>query len=266
MQTSKLFYKKFGNGPYVLILFHGFGQNHKIFDSWIKPLSNHYTIFSFDLYYHGNSTRLDKPLTKAQWKVDFKDFLEKNNIDQCAIGAFSLGGRFAILTAAQFPKIVKHLILVAPDGVYRNPWYKLAVNPLINPFFKYLMMHPDHFNTLLNWAQKLNLTSSSMIRFAQRELRDPENRQRVYQSWTFFKPLLLKPSVIKRALNELRIDLILGEKDSIIQADKVLPKLEGMSELKTHLLPYKHHELVVEAKSLVTSLLNSQKLWPGNHL
>ena len=54
-QSSELYYYREGDGNKVILLFHGFGQDHKAFDSWIDVLESDYTIFAFDLFFHGNS-------------------------------------------------------------------------------------------------------------------------------------------------------------------------------------------------------------------
>ncbi len=258
MEGNQLFYKKFGNGNKTIVLFHGFGQTHEIFEPWIDLIQNSYTIYSFDLYYHGKSMRAENPLTLKNWKVDFDQFLQQNEINDFDIGAFSLGGRFALATAKMFPKSVKKMILVAPDGVYQNPWYKVAVHPATNWIFRYLMYHPDQFNSLVKLARQFSLASYSMIRFAEKELSIIENRIRVYRSWMYFKCLFLKKTQFSEI--QCQIDFILGEQDSIIIPEKIQEKEQLFKYSNTHLLPLKHHQMIEGSKSLVSSLLSEDNL------
>lgn len=262
MVSERLFYRKIGNGSKSLILFHGFGQNHEIFETWYSELTNDYTIYSFDLYFHGQSLHPDRPLEKAEWKSAFERFLNENKIQIFSMGAFSMGGRFALLTALQFADNVQKLILIAPDGIFSSGWYRTATNPLINPIFKYLMVHPSYFNRLVNLFEKLHLAPRSLIRFAKRELAEKNSRERVYRSWTFFKSILIRNHEMIKTFNSASfpIELILGSKDPIIPPEKVLPKVSQLQSIKPHILPQKHHHLVQASKSLVASFLLNKNL------
>ena len=72
---QELFYEKNGEGEKTLIFFHGFGQNHKILSPWVELTNKQYTIYNFDLYYHGNSSRPDIILSPEEWKSLFANFL-----------------------------------------------------------------------------------------------------------------------------------------------------------------------------------------------
>lgn len=267
MSVSRLFYHKYGNGPKVLILFHGFGQDHTAFRQWLPLLETGHTVYAFDLYYHGESTRADKALTKQDWKKDFDQFLEYESIERFAIAAFSLGGRFALACAVLFPDRVEQLILLAPDGIYKNIWFRIATSRAGNPLFRYLMLHPDHFQKMLLLSERLRFAPSAMVRFAQKELQAKSNRKRVYRSWTYFKPLQCSIAEISRALNghQIPLHLILGEKDHIIPAHKVLTKLKSATSVQVHMVPHRHHHIVEGTDSLVASLVkvNRQNNAPG---
>ncbi|MFH6981911.1 alpha/beta fold hydrolase [Marinoscillum luteum] len=262
MKTTKsnLFYRKSGKGPHPIILLHGFGQEHSAFDTWLKALETNHTVYAFDHYYHGQSTREDSPLTIAQWKQQFEDFLLREDITKFSIVGFSLGGRFSLVTTTLFPERIRHLILIAPDGIFRSIWFRLATSSLGNPLFKYLMLHPDHFNTLLDTFKTLKITSSSMVRFAQKELQGKDNRKRVYRTWTYFKPIQVPISTVTRVINQhgIQAHLILGTLDTIIPLGKILSKTTKIRTLETHKLPYKHHHMIEASKTLVPSLLSGE--------
>ena len=54
LQTSKvnLYYEKYGEGQ-PLILLHGNGENHKIFEKSIAVLKEHFTVYALDSRGHG---------------------------------------------------------------------------------------------------------------------------------------------------------------------------------------------------------------------
>ena len=65
----KLHYHKLGSGPHVLLAFHGIGQEGiSCFGTFEKHLGSYYTIYAFDLFFHGKSNASDEQLiTKESW-------------------------------------------------------------------------------------------------------------------------------------------------------------------------------------------------------
>lgn len=258
MTFTPLHYHRSGHGPHVLLLFHGFGQDHTAFHAW-QPDPAAFIVYRFDLYYHGDSNRTDRPLTKAEWQAAMVHFLEAEGIRHFSVAGFSLGGRFAIATAIAFPQHIRHLLLVAPDGIFMNPWYRFATGPVGNPLFRYLMHQPDRFFRWLRVFEWLRLASPMMIRFAQRELQDQANCQRVYRSWTYFRPLQHRPATLRDTLSRYRIPctLVLGTKDRIIPPEKVLPHFHQSPTVVRQVLVARHHELLEEAAGLVLGIMDS---------
>jgi len=64
-EGATLVYRKSGSAKKTLLLFHGFGQDHTAFDA-IDTLNELYTCYSFDLFFHGQSTWAndDNPISK----------------------------------------------------------------------------------------------------------------------------------------------------------------------------------------------------------
>lgn len=259
---SSLYYTKHGSGQDSLILFHGFGQNNEVFNDWLEHLEKGFTTYSFDIYYHGKSTRKDEVLFINEWKENFQSFLELEKIHDFSIGSFSLGGRFAIATTLCFPTRIRQLLLVAPDGIFRSFWFNIATSKIGNPLFKFLMLHPSRFNQLLSLVENLGLATSQMIRFAQKELAIKDNRKRVYRTWTYFKGLQPDLREFTDTVNkhEIKINLILGSKDQIIPGEAVQSKLRRIVTLNTIILEVKHHHLIDASKTLIPSLLKGGNL------
>lgn len=257
-----LHYEKSGNGPEHIVLFHGFGQDLHAFDAYLPFLSQKHTVYAFDLYYHGSSVRANRPLNKKEWLRDFGDFLKKERITSFSLIAFSLGGRFALNCVKGYAENIDKLVLIAPDGIYKNFWYLFATSIYGNWLFKYLMLRPDRFDKLLGVFERFRLASPSMIRFAQKELQNRKNCLRVYQSWTYFRPMQENLPEMVAVLNRhnISVNLFLGEKDYIIPMGKVVTKLAKIKQLTTTILPLKHHHLIDGAKSEISSLMNGEIL------
>jgi pimeloyl-ACP methyl ester carboxylesterase len=248
VEQGQLHYKTYGNGERSLLCFHGFGQDHEAFESWSSRIGDDYTLYAFDIFYHGASTRPQKPLTKEEWSEILKRFLEYEGIQQFDVYGYSLGGRFAIASALAEPDRIGKLILSAPDGIFLTVWFKLATNPLLRGLFKYLLTHPEIMEHWVRFGEKTKVVSRYVADFVRKELHTNENRDRVFVSWNAFKSLGYSKSALIRLFNRhsFQRQIILGQRDHIITPSKILPLIEKMSEFDIHILPLKHHQLVGE--------------------
>ncbi len=254
IDNGQLYYFKYGTGNKILLAFHGFGQDNSIFQDWEKEIGEEYTIYAFDLFYHGLSNRENKKLSRKEWRHYLDAFLKRESIDSYSIIGFSLGGRFAIATALAWPKRTNEFILIAPDGVFLTIWFKLATNFGTRWLFKYIMLQPNLLERLIYYNDKYRIVSPYLGDFVRKELGDYTNRRRVYISWNNFKSLgysrrqlsnLFKKQVFKKRI-------ILGSKDHIIKPEKILPTIKKMGHFQVDILPMKHHQLI---KSEVAKLI-----------
>ena len=246
-ETTYLSFEKNGSGSRILILFHGFGLTKAIFRPWLSHLGNQFTVYSIDLFYHGDSMRPHGRLRKKAWKEMFIQFLDEQNIDRFSVLGFSLGGRFAICSAIELSQRCDHLILVAPDAIYKTPWFKAATSFGLRWIFKYFMFHPKQMDWFIRNSVKTRIVSKYMADFVEKELGKAENRKRVYISWNHFKPLGYTRQKLRKAFSDAsyKRTIILGSKDIVIPPKKVLPILSncGFNEI---IIDKKHHQMIQE--------------------
>jgi pimeloyl-ACP methyl ester carboxylesterase len=258
--TTRLNFKKIGNSQKVLLFFHGFGQDHSLWDAYCKILSSSYTIFSFDIFYHGHSTRPANHLTKDQWQYEIGTFLKQEKIDRFNVVGFSLGGRFCLATLMGFHNQIDQMVLIAPDGIHRSFWYRLANSPLGNTLFKNLMYSPSRFEQFINVVKHTGLVRESLIKFAARELRTMDDKDKVFKTWTYFSQLQIKPSHWQALISNTNknVLLVLGSKDSIVRPQDIQAIVKENNGIKIVVIEGKHHHVVNNAQDMVTSfLLNS---------
>ncbi|HEV7381123.1 MAG TPA: alpha/beta hydrolase, partial [Dyadobacter sp.] len=182
--VANLHYHKLGHGPNTLLAFHGIGQDGvSCFQPFVENLGDHYTIYAFDLFFHGESNppntgkKLSDPelITKEIWKDTITDFLQKNDITRFDIAGFSMGGRFALATLESYPDRIDKAFLIAPDGVSEHPLYTLASRfPLTRSLFRWSMQKPVLFFRTAELLAKVKIVHSSLIRFTQHVLNTPE--------------------------------------------------------------------------------------------
>jgi len=248
-RNSELHYHREGDGRKSILLLHGFGQDHRAFDGWIEVLENDYTIFTFDLFFHGNSKWTNQQaLTKEDWRKILRLFFEREKIQSFEIAGFSIGAKFALATVELFPERISKVILLAPDGIKNNFWYRFATSTsLMRIIFRSLILGRNSLKSLIKLSRPFQ--DKNLLRFVESQLSSDEKRKRVYNSWIYFRHLSFNLKNLSQLLNSRNIPvvLILGK------LDKVIPpwKIEGFAKtLKNHqlqLLDANHHELIVKA-------------------
>jgi pimeloyl-ACP methyl ester carboxylesterase len=221
-RRSTLHFTSFGTGPKTLLMFHGFGQDNNIYHALARILSHQYTLFVFDLYFHGQSVwgHDEAPLEKNHWKETIEEFLKENNIQFFSLAGFSLGGKFVLATVEALPHRTKEIILLAPDGIKTSFWYSLATYPfLFRKIFKSMIYQPNRFLSLTRTLNKLGLIDKSVIKFAEFQMNSVEKRSRVYYSWVVFRHLHFDLGRIAELINQNKIPttVVVGQYDKVIK-------------------------------------------------
>jgi len=248
-ETKKIIFEKYslaytvsGNSELKLLLFHGFGQDRTAFDLYHEKLLG-FEIYSFDLIFHGESTGPEKKLSPNDWFILMSMFIEKEQIKNFYVAGFSLGGKFALFLAIYFPTHVSQLILIAPDGFYKSPWYLISTTWPTRLLFHYLTQNFKQFHFLMGILKYVGLIDASMNRFIHRELSNQAALKRVYRSWTYFRDISFSSNLLKLFLKKpSHIHTFLGAKDPLIDVNKITPLLA----LGTYtVLKEKHHKIPV---------------------
>jgi len=250
--NNKLFYHKEGEGKIPILLFHGFGQDHKIFAAWFEELKNNYTLYSFDLFFHGDSHWSARtPLEKRDWREILELLFTNEKMDAFDVAGFSLGGKFALATLEAFPDKVKRVILLAPDGIKTSFWYSFATYPIIiRALFKSMILHPDRLHRVTKILRTFGLVDKGLVRFAESQMDTPEKRKRVYLSWVYFRHLKFNLDRVARLVNDHQVSftIILGKYDRIIAAKDMNRILKKLSVYRLEILDTGHQGIIEESK------------------
>lgn len=263
--SKKILYThQLGHGPKILLAFHGIGQTGlTCFESFAELLGDQYTIYAFDLFFHGHSKGVhgnddfsDQDIvTKPLWKSLISEFLHQKNINRFDIVAFSMGGRFALATIEAFSQQIDNAFLIAPDGISEHPLYTLASRfwPTRKLFHR-VLKNPDSLIKAAGFFQKLGLIHNSLIRFTQYMLADPKRQETIYRSWLAFRMLKFDIPAIYQKRTDTRIYLFIGKHDKLLKA-KDVKKLSGLLPKEQYfLLPAGHSNLVDKASVIIRDL------------
>ncbi len=117
-----LSYEKSGEGQ-PLILLHGNGETHAIFDTLAKELKDEFLIYAIDTRGHGESAT-PKEYHYQDMADDLEHFITSLAIDHPIVLGFSDGAIIAILYAIEHSDLLSSLILcganLSPDGIKKK--------------------------------------------------------------------------------------------------------------------------------------------------
>lgn len=147
VNNIELFYKKTGNDM-PLILLHGNGENHHIFDKIVEKLKSDFTIYAIDSRSHGESAKTDDYLYETMSK-DIYSFIEALNLGKVNIIGFSDGAIISLILAMNHPETISKMALL---GVNLKPtdftedcfqYISETYQETKDPLFKLMLEQPN---------------------------------------------------------------------------------------------------------------------------
>lgn len=149
----KLYYEKTGTGTPIIML-HGNGEDHKIFDKAVRILKNHYTVYAIDSRDHGKSGKVTE-LHYEDMADDIYDFITMLGIEKPIVYGFSDGGILALILAVKHQDILSKIIVsgvnAAPNGLKTIHFltYKISYFFHKNPKVKMMLTEPNISDNML---------------------------------------------------------------------------------------------------------------------
>ncbi len=245
---GRVAFRVFGNGPAILLAFHGFGQDGRAYKPFQNQSDNSFTIYAIDLFLHGKAQLTDGPLlTKADWQQLIRDFLLAQGIDRFSLMGFSLGGRFALTTLEAFADRIDQLWLIAPDGITRSFWYRLATQSSTGRWlFRYTLRHLSVLNRVGHALVRAGLLNRTAMRFAELSLATPQQRQLVYDAWTQFRHIRPNIDAVATVLNSfpVHVRFFTGAFDRIVPGHYILLLTDRLQQYDLTVLKTGHTHLI----------------------
>lgn len=263
-RASKIHYSYSGSGEKLLLGLHGYGESEKSFHFLASYLPAGYHLLAIDLPFHG----------KTQWNegLDFStdDLIaiingicqqQGGNMGRLTLAGFSMGGRVALSLLEKLPAQIDKVLLLAPDGLQVNIWYRLATRTFIgNHLFRFTMHHPQWFMWLLKAGNSLGLINQSIYKFTRYYIHDAQERSALYNRWTCLRKIRPRLPVIKKtvAAHAIPVRLLYGEYDRIIlpaRGEKFRRGIESFCTLQ--IIPTGHQVLREKNAAVILELLAS---------
>ena len=147
VNNINLFYTCQGTGA-PLIMLHGNGEDHTIFNEAIAVLSESFTVYAIDTRSHGQSEKTAE-LHYDDMAEDVRCFIEELGLEKPVLYGFSDGGIVGLLLAIRYPNLLSKVIgsgvNVNPDGLVKG-WhviFKIIYAFNRSPLFKLMLTEPD---------------------------------------------------------------------------------------------------------------------------
>ena len=101
-----------GEGP-PLVLIHGVGLDHAMWDPVVETLAQQRQVLRYDLLGHGESDDPPGPRRLEDFAEQFLEVLDSHGIETSDVAGLSLGGLIALAAAARHPGRVRRAVLVS---------------------------------------------------------------------------------------------------------------------------------------------------------
>lgn len=246
----------FGDGPQLLLCFHGFGESAMHFNCLEPALGNRFTIVALDMPFHGSTQwREGRPVKPADLDALVGKILERFSQQRFSLMGYSMGGRLALCIVEQMSGQIDHVILAAPDGLKNNPWHLFVTQTSLgNRLFYYNTYHPKLFFRLLSLWRKWGFLNESVYKFVSHRMDKPEKRQLVYQVWTNMRRMMPDKKRCRQLMKVNNIDTVLlfGRYDRVIPPILGERFADGSFPCKV-LVMDKGHQLLSEALGFLIS-------------
>lgn len=208
-----------------MLAFHGFGMRGTQFNVLEQAFSEKYTIYSFDLLFHGNTEVKDsslsavrKGLTSEEFGLQIAEFLDESGIQKVSLLSYSIGSRFALALIEAMPERIKAAYFIAPDGIKPNRLLSFGErNQLINALFYKLVYSPRTVKFCLDQLYRFKYIDASLHRILDAEFGTVETRLTCYNTITYFNKLRFRKKKLAELINAEQIEchFYFGKKDKL---------------------------------------------------
>jgi len=262
--NSSIHYCVYGSGDKLVFCFHGYGEQAESFAFLESSLGKTHTLIAIDMPFHGETQWLEGlSFTPAQLVAIIRSIQAVtpafNKPDFSLLG-YSMGGRVALHLLQELPERIARAVLVAPDGLHKNFWYRFSTQTSIGKkVFRRAMYKPQRVFWLLKKAAQFKLMHQSIIKVAHYYLDDADERIKLYQRWTTmhaFKPSLPKLKKLV-AQHHVPVRFLFGKYDNIILSTHSNFFKDDTQNIKVEVIEAGHRLLQEKHAAAIAGLFNS---------
>lgn len=240
-------FKVFGNGSRPLLAFHGFGGSSNDWSIFENQLGNEFTLYAFDIFYHGKSkidTRINEPnFGKVELSELVDLFMSTRKISRVSLIGYSLGGKLCMCLIELLPGKIDQVFLMAPDGIKIGFWNKfVSQTKLGRLIFRQVVKNPNPALLLIELCRRTKLIPLKVDSFLRIQLAEEDNRKRILGLWVLFKDMIPDNRRIKKHITRYNINYIafFGRYDLIIPLKYGLEFQKGLKKPGVEILECGH--------------------------
>jgi pimeloyl-ACP methyl ester carboxylesterase len=256
-------YKKYGTGDRYIVCFHGFGQAAYRWGILEPYLGDSFTLIAFDLPFHGNTQWNEKENFTVEKLVEVIKQVLPHNLEKFCLLGYSMGGRIVLRLLQQIPKQIEKVVLLAPDGLHKNFWYRFATHTVVgrNLFYR-SMKNPRLLFSLAKKLRARGAISKGQYDLAEYYMSNEMSRMAIYHRWMGTRHFQPDLNLIRRLIvkHHIPVVMVFGKHDKIIVADKGILFTKGLEKYATvKLLDVGHYFLREAYASLIASYFIDDK-------
>lgn len=253
-REGKIAFRRYGTGSKLAVALHGYGEEGSSFAHLSQFLGNEYTLICPDLPFHGETEWTENDFGTEDL-YDMLNVMIPLSLRKITLIGYSMGGRMALAFSQQHPECTEKLILIAPDGLHNNFWYRFSTQTYFgNSVFAYTMRKPHWLFNMMKLVKTTGLLNKSVFKFAHHYLDDEQARTELYKRWTSFRRI--KPS-LKKLEQEKRFktQMIFGRYDRIILPDKAKKSAKKNECISVHIIQSGHQLLAEKHTKRIAELI-----------
>lgn len=244
VENQEMHCLRMGNGPKMLLAFHGFDNNAAIFTPLANELSDLYTVISIDLPGHG-TTKWQLPFfEKKHLMALVQGFKLDKQVDKISLIGYSLGGRVCLNIIEKQPNWVEEIFLLAADGVQKNIWYYLATQNIIGKkIFRYMCENPEGLLRKFSWLRDIKLVDESRYKFAKTKLQNDKVRNLLAYVWPVMSKLTADRVRVKNYINryKIKVHVFSGKYDRIFPPERSRKFMFALRNTQQHIIDTGHN-------------------------
>lgn len=244
---QQLHYLIIGSGPKLVLAFHGYANDASLFHFLLHP---EYTVLSFDLPFQGKSVGVEGHLlNKVLLQEMVSYFMIQYKVQKIGLVGFSLGARVCLCIAEQMPAQLRNIILIAPDGLVHNYFYRMLTGTFLGRFcFRGFVKFGDYYIRLFSFLHRTGMVNRSMYKFAMQYIRTRESRRMLYNIWMSTSKLIPRLNSLKSKIRSghIPVHLLMGQNDQVIPVKNALQFKGNNSHIILHVFERGHNMLDFE--------------------
>jgi pimeloyl-ACP methyl ester carboxylesterase len=258
-------YLTVSNGDKPMLAFHGYAQSAKDLQYFDPVLNGMYNAIGVNHFFHEQAKypanrKHGQPLEIKEIGELYMNIPTIKNADKISLLGYSMGGKTALALMELYPEKIDKVYLMAPDGLYMNPWYKFIVFTAFGrKLMKTTLHRPKVYFNLSKLVYKLGFVSEKLYHYFNENMKSEKARFQVYDTWLAYRNVIPDLNKIVANINKYNIEthLIFGEFDSIIT-----PKIGERFQIKSdfihlHKVPCGHMMNNEKVKKVFQHLINS---------